>query len=84
MKVKKTSDWKNFNLSEEVRKYEAEFIKKALLETDGRVTKAAELLGISHQHLSLLLKTRHKELASAKKPRRQRSDRKKTRTEKNK
>ena len=49
----------------------------ALLETEGRVTKAAELLGISHQHLSLLLKSRHKELAEAKKPRRRRSDYKK-------
>lgn len=73
----KKFNWKGFSLPEEVRKHEAKFIEMALLETEGRVTKAAELLGISHQHLSLLLKSRHKDLAHAKKPRRRRSDFKK-------
>lgn len=70
-------DWEGFSLPEEVKKYEAKFIEMALLETEGRVTKAAEMLGISHQHLSLLLKSRHKDLAHAKKARQRRSDYKK-------
>lgn len=80
LKDEEEFDWKNFNLPEEVKKCEAKFIKKALLETNGSVTKAAKLLGISHQNLSLLLKNRHKDLAYAKKPRRKRSDRKKPKT----
>ena len=71
------SDWEDFNLIDTVKNYEAKFIKRALFETDGKVTKAAELLGISHQQLSLLLKKRHKELAPVKTPRSRRSDRKK-------
>jgi tetratricopeptide (TPR) repeat protein len=77
LKEEDSFDWENFNLPEEVRKCEAKYIKKALTETNGSVTKAAKLLGISHQNLSLLLKNRHKDLAYAKKPRRRRSDRKK-------
>ncbi|MEZ5428633.1 MAG: helix-turn-helix domain-containing protein [Pyrinomonadaceae bacterium] len=69
-------EWENFSLTEEVRKFEAKFIKKALRETEGKVTKAAELLGLTHQNLSLMLKRRHKNLQSIKKPRRRRSDRK--------
>ena len=76
-KSSKKIDWENFNLPEEVKKFEAEYIERALLETEGRVTKASKLLGISHQHLSLLLKSRHKDLAHAKKARRRRSDYKK-------
>lgn len=74
-----SGDWNDFNLTEEVRRFEARYIKKALIETGGSVTKAARLLGITHQHLSLLLKKRHRDLAYAKKPRRRRSDRKKKR-----
>jgi DNA-binding NtrC family response regulator len=59
-----------------VLEFEAKFIIEALGETSGAVTKAAKLLGLSHQNLSLLLKTRHKDLASAKKARKKRSDRK--------
>ena len=71
-----SSKWENFSLNEEVLKFEAGFITQALKETNGAVTKAATLLGLSHQHLSLLLKTRHIALASIKKPRKKRSDRK--------
>ncbi len=67
-------DWENFSLSKEVLKFEAGFISQALKETNGAVTKAALLLGLSHQHLSLLLKTRHEELATIKKPRKRRND----------
>lgn len=70
------SKWDSFSLTEEVLKFEAKYIENALNETGGGVTKASKLLGLSHQNLSLLLKTRHKALASAKKTRKKRSDRK--------
>ena len=70
------SKWDDFVLSEKVLDFEAKYIRDALSETGGRVTKAAELLGLSHQNLSLLLKSRHIDLASAKRPRKKRSDRK--------
>lgn len=71
------SNWDDFVLTEKVHEFEAHYIKKALLQCDGSVTKAARLLGVSHQHLSLLLKKRHSDLAYAKKQRKRRSDRKK-------
>ncbi len=69
------SKWDDFSLTEEVLRFEAKYIVEALSETGGGVTKASKLLGLSHQNLSLLLKTRHKALASAKKTRKKRSDR---------
>lgn len=55
-------NWENFSLPDTVREYEGEIILKALKETGGRVTKAALLLGLSHQNLSLILHQRHKDL----------------------
>jgi tetratricopeptide (TPR) repeat protein len=47
---------------EAVRRFEHFLIKQALQQNENRVTPAAKRLGISHQHLSFLLRTRHKEL----------------------
>ena len=69
----KEEKWKGFSLPTEVKKYEAKFVFEALQDANGKVTKAAEFLGISHQTLSLLLKQRHKSLASIKKPRKPRT-----------
>jgi tetratricopeptide (TPR) repeat protein len=55
-------NWENFSLPEAVRTYEGEIILKALTESKGRVTRAAQMLGLSHQNLSLILHQRHKEL----------------------
>ena len=61
------------SLKEQVRRYEAELVKRAMDESQGQVTSAARILGISHQGLCEMLKTRHKGLR-AKPPRlRQRS-----------
>ena len=49
-------------LKEEVRLYEGELIKRALDESEGQVTSAARKLGISHQGLCEILKSRHKGL----------------------
>jgi DNA-binding NtrC family response regulator len=54
--------------------FEARYIAFAMQTNAGSVTKAAKLLGISHQNLSLQLSQRHQALRSFKKPRLQRRD----------
>lgn len=54
--------WDNFSLQEEVRRFEAELIKRALDSAKGSVVGTARLLGIKHQTLSKMLQTRHKDL----------------------
>jgi tetratricopeptide (TPR) repeat protein len=65
--------WEDFSLSEAVRAYEEDIITRALNVSGGRVTKAAMLLGMSHQNLSLILRQRHKELKQYCVPRKPRS-----------
>jgi transcriptional regulator with GAF, ATPase, and Fis domain len=55
-------NWENFSLPDAVRAYEGEIILRAITDSNGRVTKAATLLGLSHQNLSLILHQRHREL----------------------
>lgn len=55
---------KNFSLPSVLHNLEASFIEEALTKTEGRITKAASLLGISHQALHLALDHRHKQLHS--------------------
>lgn len=59
---------KGFTLYRAVHEYEAKFIEQALEEAEGSVTRAAMLLGIRHQSLSLMLKQRHKRLLPKRKP----------------
>lgn len=55
-------DWATFSLPNAVRRYEAHFIKLALRDAGGRITRAAHLLGFKrHQSLTSLLK-RHKDI----------------------
>lgn len=58
-------DWEGCSLDEEVLNYERKLIQLALDTAQGKVTQAAELLGITHQSLSFILKTRHKDLLEA-------------------
>lgn len=58
---------KNFSLYGAVQDFEAKLIEQALEETGGSVTKAARLLGLSHQTLISILKKRHKGLAGKRK-----------------
>jgi tetratricopeptide (TPR) repeat protein len=51
-----------FTLPETVLKYEARFIEQALKEEGGSVSRAAHRLGLSHQTLGAILKTRHQNL----------------------
>jgi DNA-binding NtrC family response regulator len=57
-----------FTLPEVVLEYEARFVEMALVEEGGSITRAAQRLGIPHQNLSFMLKTRHKKLRSKRKP----------------
>jgi tetratricopeptide (TPR) repeat protein len=49
-------------LVEEVQRYERSLIKGALIKTEGSVTRAARLLGVSHQRLIYIINKRHKDL----------------------
>jgi len=55
-------------LEDEVLRYEGHLIQRALQESEGSVTRAARLLGITHQGLAFILNGRHKSLLSARKP----------------
>jgi len=64
-------DWGNFLLNNEVQRYEAHFIRLALKESGGQITRAAHLLGLpSHQALRCMLENGHNDLRSARAPKR--------------
>ena len=44
--------WANFDLGERVRAYEARYVRRALIDAQGSVTRAARLLGL-HHHATL-------------------------------
>ncbi|HYN86171.1 MAG TPA: tetratricopeptide repeat protein [Pyrinomonadaceae bacterium] len=74
--VRRVAGWrlgeKNFSLHGAVHDLEARFIALALEEARGSVTKAARLLGVSHQLLTSMLGTRHKTLRAKRTPARKR------------
>jgi tetratricopeptide (TPR) repeat protein len=59
---------KNFSLYGAVQEFEAKLIGQALDESSGSITKAARLLGLTHQTLISILEARHKKLAVKRKP----------------
>ncbi len=60
--------WAGCKLDEEVRLFEGRLIERALEESDGQITRAARLLGVTHQCLAYILQGRHKELLPARTP----------------
>jgi transcriptional regulator with PAS, ATPase and Fis domain len=64
--------WEGCSLVEEVLSYEKGLIRRALEAAQGGVTHASRLLGTTHQTLTFILNTRHKDLLSARKPARRR------------
>jgi two-component system response regulator HydG len=60
--------WAGCSFEEEILSYEASLIKLALENSKGSVTRAARLLGVTHQRLSSMIQGRHKNLLPAKKP----------------
>lgn len=63
---------RNFTLPGAVHEFEAKLIGRALEGSDGSVTRAAKLLGLTHQTLNSILHTRHKQLSAKRKPVRKR------------
>src|SRR2546423_7946933 len=63
----KLSD-KGFTLPDVVLAYEAKFIREALEAEQGSVARAAKRLGVQHQSLINILKTRHKDLLGLRTP----------------
>jgi tetratricopeptide (TPR) repeat protein len=57
-----------YSLEAEVLSYEADLIRKALEATGGSVTRAARLLGVTHQGLAFILNGRHKDLLAIRTP----------------
>jgi CheY-like chemotaxis protein len=65
--------WANFDLPEKIHAYEARYIKRALIDAQGSVTRAARFLGLQHHAtLSAMLHEqggRHKDLSYLRTPR---------------
>lgn len=59
---------KNFSLKSAMHLLEGKYIEEALNRSEGRITKAASLLGVSHQALRNMLDNRHKNLLSNRLP----------------
>lgn len=57
-----------FSLEAEVLRYEGSLIRKALQASGGSVTRAARLLGVTHQGLAFILNGRHSDLLSVRTP----------------
>ena len=57
-----------FSLDAEVLRYEGSLIRKALEDSGGSVTRAARMLGVTHQGLAFILNGRHSDLASIRTP----------------
>ena len=57
-----------FSLDTEVLRYEGSLIRRALEESGGSVTRAARLLGVTHQGLAFILNGRHSDLLSIRTP----------------
>jgi DNA-binding NtrC family response regulator len=64
------------SFGEEMRQHEHDLIKQALLRTQGVLTQAAEILGISYQRLDYLIEHRHKDLIKVRKQKKERPKRK--------
>jgi tetratricopeptide (TPR) repeat protein len=60
--------WKGCALEAEVLNYEGQLIKRALETANGSVTRAARMLGITHQGLAFILNGRHRNLLNVRTP----------------
>ncbi len=64
----KTENRQPGSFEQEVRKRESDLISAALAEAGGSVTRAARLLGLTHQGLCYIINHRHKDLLVARAP----------------
>jgi tetratricopeptide (TPR) repeat protein len=63
---------KRCNLRVEVLQYEHELVSGALAQVNGKITEAAELLGIGYQTLAFIIETKHPDLLNKRTPVRRR------------
>jgi len=63
-----SSSPEHVSLEEQVLHYEGNLIRQALEASEGSVTRAARMLGVTHQGLAFILNGRHKSLLTARKP----------------
>jgi CheY-like chemotaxis protein len=61
-------DWTMFSLKEVMHRHEEHFLELALKDASGRVTRAAQLLGLPGHQTLLSILTRHKNLLKARTP----------------
>jgi tetratricopeptide (TPR) repeat protein len=59
---------RNFTFFGAVQEFESRMIEQALDESEGSVTRAANLLGLKHQTLATILNTRHRRLLKKRTP----------------
>lgn len=59
---------KRYDLEAELRKWEHDLISETLAKVGGKVSHAAELLGINHQSLASLIETKHPDLLKKRTP----------------
>jgi transcriptional regulator with GAF, ATPase, and Fis domain len=62
------------DLTQEKLKHERELIRQALAKVDGRLTRAASLLGMTYQGLAYIIEKRHPDLLKERSPIRRRSN----------
>jgi DNA-binding NtrC family response regulator len=55
-------------LDEMMRRFENNIIRQALIASQGSITRAALLLGVSHQRLGYILESKHRDLQSFRTP----------------
>ena len=58
----------NVALDEMMRRFENDIIRQALIASQGSITRAALLLGLSHQRLGYIMESRHRDLQSFRTP----------------
>lgn len=58
----------DFSLPSVLHELEGRYIEEALTRADGKITKAARILGVSHQTLIGIISTRHKQLLGKRSP----------------
>jgi tetratricopeptide (TPR) repeat protein len=63
-----SSSREQLSLEAEVLRYEGNLIRQALETSGGSVTRAARMLGVTHQGLAFILNGRHKDLLSIRTP----------------
>src|SRR5204862_2742354 len=66
--LESVTNWQGCSLEAEVLRHEGNLIKRALEVSGGSVTRAARMLGVTHQGLAFILNGRHSNLLSVRTP----------------